>query len=313
MYYSNDKKRIGIIRGGTEGDYYASLNEGGDIILHIFENLSKKWDVVDIFIDKNGIWHLGGIAMDIPKILYKVDLVWNTAHHNLSYVLNGLAIPNINISSFSFLLKNNTDVLEEHVKVLDLKMPKKIVLPLYQEDFDGPLDLYIVKKSREILEKFSAPWIVKTFTPDTNMGIHLAKTFPELMNAIEDGIKHGKAILIEEFIYGKNVDMHSVSGFRGEDIYVFSPSSSTVGQARFPRDETEKIIQITKDLHEHLGVEHYLKSSFVLHPQRGVFVIDVSFSPDLKEDSHFHQACEFVGAKAYHVVEHILERVLEKN
>ena len=75
--------------------------------------------------------------------------------------------------------------------------------------------------------------------------------------------------------------------------------------------EKEKIIKITKDLHRHLGVEHYLKSNFVLHSRMGVFVTDISFSPDLRKDSHFHQACEFVGAKVHHIVEHILERALK--
>ncbi len=299
----NDKKRIGIIRGGVEGNYDASLREGGDIISNIFENLSEKWKVIDIFIDKSGVWHLGGIVMDISLLPEKVDLVWNTAHHNISNILDSFSIPNINISSFSFLLKNNTEVLEEHIKDLNLKMPKRIILPLYQADFDGPMDLYAIKKAKEVLEKFSAPWTVKTFTPDADMGIHLAKTFPELVDAIEDGVRHKKSILIEEFIYGKNVKMHSVGGFRGEDVYIFPPDN-------FLKEEKEKIIQITKDLHKHLGVEHYLNSSFVLHPQKGVFITDISFLPDLRTDSHLHKSCEFVGAKAHHIVEHILEKSL---
>lgn len=302
-----DKKRVGVLRGGIEGDYNISLSEGGDIILHIYENLSKKWEVVDIFIDKNGVWHLRGVIIEPSMLLYKVDLVWNTAHHSLAYVLDGLSIPNINISSFSFLLKNNTEVLEQHIKTLDLKMPKKIVLSAYQEDFDdGNIERYANKKAMKIFEKFSSPWIVKSYIDDQGMGIHIAKTFPELIRAIEDGVRHKKSILVEEFISGQNINMHSVGGFRGEDVYVFPPSS-------FPKDGKEKIIQITKDLHRHLGVEHYLRSDFVLHPQRGVFVTDISFSPDLKENSHFYQACEFVGARVHHILEHILERALEKN
>jgi len=303
-------KRVGILRGGPKGDYYASLREGGNIIAHIFENLAEKWKVTDIFIDKNGAWHLGGIEIEPSLIPDKVDLVWNTAHHSLADILNSLSIPNINISSFTILLRNDPEVLAEHIKNFDLKMPKKIVLPPYQEDFDGPLDLYIARKAREVLGKFSAPWIIKTFTFDASMGVHLAKTFPELKNAIEDGVKHQKSILIEEFIYGKNIDVHSVSGFRGENIYVFPCLPDRQTPSNFLKEEKEKIIQLAKNLHKHLEVEHYLKSSFILHPKRGIFITNMSFSPDLAEDSHFHQVCESVGAKAHQVIEHILEKAL---
>ena len=310
------QKRIGILRGGTEGDYDSSLREGGEIILHIFENLSEKWKVVDIFIDKTGVWHLGGIAISPSILPQKVDLVWNVAHHSMANILQSFSIPTINISSFSFLLKQENDVLREHIKELDLNMPKKIVLPLYQADFDGPSDLYVAKKAREVLGKFSAPWIVKTFTPDSDMDIHLAKTFPELMNAIKDGVKHKKSILVEEFISGKNASIHSVSGFRGEDVYVFPIYTDRPhynlpnGKASFSAEEKDQFMQTARDLHKHLGAEHYLQSNFVLHPKRGIFVTDISFSPDLKKDSHLSQSCELVGAQMHHIVEHILEKAL---
>lgn len=299
-----DKKTVGILRGGQIGDYHASLREGGEIISHIFENLSERFKVADIFIDLDGVWHLNGFQIEPAVLPEKVDLIWNTAHHSLINILNELSIPTINISALTSLLRNDLEILAEHVENFDLKVPKKLVLPTYQVDFDGPKDLYIKRKAKEVLSKFSAPWVVRTFTPDTNMGVHLAKTFPELMNAIADGVAHQKSILVEEFIYGRNIDTHSVGGFRGEDIYVFPPSNAN-------REEKDIIIQMARELHQHLGVEHYLKSTFVIHPKRGIFITEMSFSPDLKIDSHFHKICESVGAKMHHVIEHILNKTLK--
>lgn len=300
---SKTKKRVGIIRGGKGKNYEASLRQGGELISHIFENLSERWKVVDILIDKDGIWHANGIPISPADLTQKVELIWNTAHHSLANVLQGFSIPTINISSFSFLLQQESEVLRDHLKELDLKMPRKIVFPLYQEDFDGPVDLYVARKAREVLGKFSAPWIVKTFTEDVDMGIHLAKTFPELVTALQDGIRHQKSILVEEFIYGRNISLHSVGGFRGKGVYVFPPENLL-------KEEKEKFIQMAKDLHRHLGAEHYLNSNFVLHPKRGIFVTDVSLLPDLQPGSHLEKACDSVGAKVHHLVEHILEKTL---
>ena len=58
-------KRVGILRGGplprrnelwpreggTGNDYYSSLEKGGEIISHIFENLGEKYKTFDILVD----------------------------------------------------------------------------------------------------------------------------------------------------------------------------------------------------------------------------------------------------------------------
>ena len=48
------KKQVGILRGG-EHDYENSLRLGGELILYIIENLGDRFQVIDIFIDKNNI------------------------------------------------------------------------------------------------------------------------------------------------------------------------------------------------------------------------------------------------------------------
>ena len=91
-------------------------------------------------------------------------------------------------------LQNSKDMLREHVKNIGINIPRAIVLPVYQPDFDGPRDKYATKAAMKVFEKFPSPWIVKSFTPDLSMGIHLAKTFPQLVESIEDGVNHGQSI-----------------------------------------------------------------------------------------------------------------------
>ncbi|MBU0998967.1 hypothetical protein KKG24_01480 [Patescibacteria group bacterium] len=300
------KKKIGILRGGIGNNYRSSLQKGGEIILFISENLADKYKVIDILIDKQGNWHIGGVPVVPIDLIHKVDVFWNTAHPSFSNILDSLAIPNIGNSSFYSSLQNSKNLLREHLKQIDVQMPRAVILPLYQKDFDGPRERYAIKKAKEIHKKFSAPWIVKSFTEDSNMGIHLAKTFNELVSSIEDGAKHEKSILVEEFIAGKIASIHSASGFRGEDIYTF-PLGNTFGN--FSLDEKEKLAGLVKDLHRHLDAKHYLKSDFVLTPRGKVYLLEINCIPDLKLDSHFSQVCESVGAKMHHVIEHIIERV----
>lgn len=304
MQEIKSKKRIGILRGGMGENYHSSIRKGGEILSHIRENLSDSWKTFDILIDKEGIWHINGVPIQPADLMHRVDVVWNTAHSSISTTLQNLSIPYVGQESFHGALANSKDILREHMQKIGLDMPRSLVIPLYQEDFDGPRGRYAIKKAKEVHAKFPAPWIVKSFTEDKNMGIHLAKTFPELVDAIEDGVKHGKSILVEEFIAGKIASLHSVPMFRNEEVYVF-PLGNTFGI--FSADEKEKLSGLAKDLHQHLGASHYLKSDFLVNPRGKIYLLQIESAPDLKPGSHLEEVCGHVGTNMHQVVEHILE------
>lgn len=299
-------KKVGILRGGMGKHYKTSLQKGGEIISYISENLRDKYKVIDILIDKDNIWHCGGLPINPADLIHKVDLVWNTTHPNFSNILENLSIPNIGRGSFFSTFETSKELLRKHIKEIDVQMPRSMILPIYQEDFDGPRERYAIKKAKEIHAKFGAPWIVKSYTLDSNMGIHLAKTFPQLVDAIEDGMKHQNSILVEEFIAGKVASIHSLYNFRNEKIYTF-PLGNSFGV--FSTEEKTKLAFLAKDLHKHVGAKHYLKLDFILTKNGKVYLLQIDGIPDLKQDSHFSQVCISVGAEVHHVVEHILGSV----
>lgn len=308
---SNTKKRVGILRGGAGEHYESSLRKGGDIISYIYENLSDKYQPVDIFIDKDYTWHINGLPISPSDLVQRVDVVWNTSHPSLSNILDSLSIPNVGGSFFSSIMERNLpagrQVLREHMRKIGVQMCRHIILPVYQKDFDGPRERYSIKKAKEVFEKFGSPWIVRSLTSDSSMSVHLAKTFNELVAAIEDGVKHETSILVEEFIVGKVATLHSVAGFRGEDLYTFPPANVF---GNISADEKEKLILLAKNLHNHIGAKYYLKSVFVLHSRGKIYLIHIDSMPNLKPNSHFSEICESVGAKLDNIVEHILESAL---
>ncbi|MBI2631160.1 hypothetical protein HYW73_03040 [Candidatus Nomurabacteria bacterium] len=323
------KKRIGILRGGTGENYNHSLKKGGEIISYLFENLGEKYKPLDILIDKDGMWHAAGRPIQLADLMHRVDLVWNVAHANFSHSLESLSIPHLSPAPFFSALQSSKELLKEHLKKVGVKLPRSVVLPAYQEDFDLPSPRlrqgtaaqqkkeYAVRKAKEVFHKFSSPWVVKpawtdasrgrSFTEDRNMGIHLAKTFPELAEAIEDGVAHGKSILVEEFVSGRIATTHCVPGFRGRDVYIF-PVGDRLGT--FGPIEKEKLTALSEDLYRHLGGKHYLKADFVLDPRGKVYLLQMESEPDLRAGSHFSEACESIGAKMHHLIEHMLERTL---
>lgn len=302
------KKRVGVLRGGISGDYHASIQRGGEIISHIHENLEDKYKVLDVLVDADGVWHLSGVPILSSDLMHRVDIVWNAAHPSFSNILESLGIPFVGNGLFSHTLQNSRDMLRKHMAQIGVSMPRHFVIPVYQSDFDGPRERYSIKKAKEVHEKFGSPWIIKSYTEDANMGIHLAKTFNELVAGIEDGTKHEKSILVEEFIGGMVAAVHSVPHFRGKDVYTF-PLGNTFGS--FSGEEKIQLESLARGLFFHLGANHYLKTNFILTPKGRIYLTQIEGTPDLKPDSHFSQVVESVGAKPHHVVEHILERAIK--
>ncbi len=299
-------KRVGILRGGEGSYYHSSLKRGGDILSYIFENLGEKYKTLDIFIDKDNVWHLNGMPIRIADLSKKVDMVWNVSHPTISITLNSFGIPHVGANAFSHVLGSDSKhTLRGEMAKFGVSMPRSVIIPVYQKDFDGPRERYAIKKAKEVFEKFSSPWIVRSYTTESGMGIHFAKTFPELIHSIEDGVKHGVSILVEEFISGKVASVHSVPGFRGKSFYVFPPVGIF---GILSQQEKDKLALLSNDLHYHLGIKHYLKSNFILSKSGKVYLFDLECTPNLKPYSHFAQACESVGAKMEDVVEHILEQ-----
>ncbi len=296
-----NKIRVGVLRGGVDSCYKKSLTEGGNVIAHILENLSDKYKPVDILIDTNGIWHVNGVPIEPEGIAGKVDVIWNTLHPNLSKVFKDLSIPIVGVNYLNFLSPDNRVMLEKHMKEINVKMPRHLILPLYKEDIDGTKEKYATQKAKDVFEKFSSPWIVRPLVSDVSMGVHIANTFPELVNAIMDGIKHNHGIVVEELIIGKFASVHTLAGFRNKDIYSFPIIE------KFSSLEKEKLIFIAQKIYEHIDTNDYLKTDLILHPTKGIYLSDISSYPSLSEDSHLNQSCESVGAKTHHALASILE------
>jgi D-alanine-D-alanine ligase-like ATP-grasp enzyme len=298
------KKKVGILRGGKGKHYEKSLNKGGEIILHILEKLGDRYQVLDIFIDKNDIWHFAGKEIKPAELMHRVDIVWNVSSPSYSNVLQSFSIPTIGADVFHNSVIQNRALLEEHMKKVGISLPRYFVIPVYQKDFDGDKDKFVIKKAKEVHAKFAGPWFVKSFAHDANMGTHIAKIFPELINAISDCVEHNESILIEEFISGKNISTHAVAGFRNKENYIF-PNTENLSKL-----EKENLQKAAEQLHKHFNNPKYLHSEFVLDLRKGsnkIYLRNIEFNPDLSDNSHLSGACNAVGVNTHDIVAHILE------
>ena len=63
------KTRVAVLRGGPSSEYEVSLKTGEAVL----KSLPQKYEGVDVFIDREGVWHVHGIARTPADALKHVD------------------------------------------------------------------------------------------------------------------------------------------------------------------------------------------------------------------------------------------------
>lgn len=331
--------RVGVIRGGISSEYDVSLSTGAHVLAHLrSEPLSNKYQVIDFLLDKNGVLHYRGLPISIEKLHDKVDIIFNALHGDfgedgkLQQILDHWKIPYTGSGIFPSAMGYNKMLSKEMFKSIGIKTPDYVLLPVYKADIDGSKEDYILNKAREVWNKMPAPWIVKSLSGGSSIGIHMCKTYDDLVRAITDGVDHKVSILIEEMIIGKEATVGVIDKFRNQECYTlppieiqlpndkklfdyeakYDPRTREICPGNFKREDKAELEKLAKLIHKEFGLNHYSRSDFILHPTKGIYALEVNTLPGLTDKSLIPLALESVGSSMTEFIDHVLQMALGK-
>lgn len=278
--------RIGILRGG-KNNHELSLKNGAEML-----RLLGHHHVRDIYVDRHGTWHIQGLPVQPHDAVRGLDLVYNSLHafhpeiHN---VLDMHDVPHTSPSGMSMATLHHRSLAKKAFTVNEIKTP------LYREVPVGT-DVYALFRS------FPMPAIVKYFDrPDTEV-VYTIEDLERLINK--------EPVLLEEYIPGIKVHVVTIPGFRDESLYVLPPveihPDRHVAPSAFAHSIKEKLISIARKIHDVFSLKHYSGADFVVHPKRGIYLIRVHTTPDVREGSPLDSALRSVGSSIPQFVEHIV-------
>ncbi len=311
--------RIGVIRGGPSHLYDISLQTGA----HILEILSETHRPVDIFIDRDGLWHMGGLEKAPDKILKNVDVVWNGLHGSfgedgkIQEILKHHGVKFTGSDKYPSSIAMNKYLTKEHLKNLDIKTP---VYALVRQTDD------LKEKAKEIFSSIPHPMIVKPVRGGSSVGIKVVDNYVDLYKVLYDILSDQSDAIVEEYIKGKEASVGVVNYFRDQSTYVLPPIEirhkskkefldydtkyggeiEEVCPGNFTAKEKKEMERIAKLVHESLGLGHYSKSDFIISPKRGVYFLEVNTLPHLGKESLINKSLHSVGATAKDFVHHVL-------
>ena len=318
------KYRIAILRGGPSDEYEVSLSSGANVIKH----LSSNHSIVDIIIDKNANWYFQGVPISPADALNHVDVVVNALHGaygedgKVQQILNHIGIPYTGSGALASAIGMHKWRAKEIFKLVNIKTPraKKI-----SNDMD------IREQALLIFKTFTLPVILKPISSGSSVGVSVARDLKSIEESLISVFTYSKEILVEEYIKGKEATCVVAENFRDQEYYAFPPieivkhmdlafdnSMKYSGEieercpGNFSQIEKDAIMQASINAHKSIGARHYSRSDFIVHPTRGIYILEINTLPGLTENSLLPKALTAVGSNMKDFLEHLVLQALDR-
>lgn len=314
------RKKIVVLRGGPSSEFDISLKTGKSVI----DNLKEDHDITDIIIDKQGCWFCDGIEKSPSEIARGKDLFFNAMHGEygedgkIQELLESLGVPFTGPQRFGAVISMNKPKTKDIYKNLGFKTPHSTVLVK-----NRPID----EIAFELFRTFPMPVIIKPIDKGSSLGISIARDFQSLVETLTSLFLQSEKLLVEEYIKGKEATVGVIDGFRGQKHYALLPveiripkdkeffdntckyngSTDEICPGTFTTNESKEMQEIAKAVHEALGLRHYSRTDFIVHPRRGIFILETNSLPGLTNESLMPKGLEPIGSNYKEFLEHIVD------
>lgn len=321
------KIRVAVLRGGPSSEYEVSLKSGGEVL----KSLPEKYEGIDVFISKDGVWHVHGIQRSPTDALKHVDVAFLALHGQygedgkVQRILDHIGIPYTGSEAFASALAMN----KHHTKGALKRFGDKIKLAahkMFTRDDVAKLGVH------EIFRLSPHPAAVKPASAGSSVGIAIVRNFFELEEALAKALEHSDAVIIEEFVEGREATCGVLEGFRGERLYAlptveivpkkssaffdyeakYGGESLEVCPGNFDEATKRAIEEAARAAHQALGLRHYSRSDFIVHPKRGVYFLEVNTLPGLTPESLLPKSVRAVGASFPEFLDHVINLALDR-
>ncbi len=313
------KSIVGVLRGGPSSEYEISLKSGAVVL----RNMPEKFSARDIFIDREGFWHLGGIRRTPREISRTVSVVFNALHGEfgedgrVQEILESLGTPYTGSRNFASRLAMNKMLAKSFLAREGILMPKHALVEK---------DLWNRDTVERIFQTLVFPVIVKPLALGSSVGISIAKNFFDLEQAILRALSFSDQVMVEEYVSGREatgavlenwqnrreytlpiIEIVSLSenGFFDYDAK-YNGQSEEICPGRFNEDESREIRRLSALIHKVLGMRHYSRSDFIVRSNGEVVFLETNTLPGLTEESLLPKALRAEGVSLPEFIAHVV-------
>lgn len=342
-----EKLRVGLICGGTSCEHEVSLVTAKNVLLAMDP---AKYDVVPIFIDKNGFWHhfeADFLINSDTKVLLtdqtsqallttsnsrsvylpdnRLDVVFPLVHGpygedgTIQGFLKLARIPFVGAEVLGSAVGMDKDVMKRLLQGAGLPVGGFIAI---QKGKQHLIDL------EEIIRTFGFPLFVKPANLGSSVGISKAKNREELKSAIDMAFQFDRKILIEECIVGREIEcavlgneapIASVVGevrtthefYTYEAKYIEEVSQIEI-PANIPLEVSEKARRLAIKAFDVLCCEGMARMDFFLKEDGTVLINEINTIPGFTPRSMYPKLWEASGIVYAELIDRLLHLAIER-
>ncbi|HEX7724413.1 MAG TPA: D-alanine--D-alanine ligase [Candidatus Paceibacterota bacterium] len=317
--------KIGVIRGGPSAEHDVSLATGAAVLAAIRTKLDEHYEAVDVIIDTNGMWSIDDQPVTPTQAFRYFDIAWNALHGTfgedgkIQTLFESHGIPFTGSGSLSSAIGMNKVLTKRALKDAGIKSPysKEILSANVRKNVHFETDA--------LFTSFLFPAVIKPATSGSSVGVSIVRTKEDIPAALLAAAQHGDVVLVEEYIQGDEATCGVIDNFRGQKTYALPPieikpahdffdfhakysgQSEEIVPARFSSAIKAELEELAKRVHTLLGLRHFSRTDFMIHPRRGVYVLEVNTLPGMTEQSLIPKALRAVGSDLHELVHHIVQ------
>ena len=319
------KTRVGILRGGPSAEYEVSLDSGASVLKALREHHEDKYQPHDIFIDREGIWHMEGVAVKPESVAHKVDVVFNALHGTygedgkVQHFFEKHQIPFTGSGSLGSALGMNKVMSKAIFMEQGIKTPyaKQVESEYARTETD--------EIAKDLFVTFPMPAVIKPAASGSSVGVTIVKVLGDIGPALIEAARYGDVILIEEYIAGVEATCGVLEDFRGHKLYALPPveirphkgfydynakyahASDKIVPATFDDATKHQLEDLAKKVHNVLDLRHYSRTDFIVSPRRGIYTLEVNTLPGMTEESLMPIALVAVGSSLPEFIDHLIQ------
>lgn len=313
---------VGVLRGGPSNEYNLSLKTGAAILNALPED---SYETRDIFVDKQGTWHLHGTPATPARALSQLDVVLNAMHGGpgedgtVGRIVERAGVAYVGSQPSATWLSQNKIRAREALTAAGIKMPQAVSFSLND-------NLNTAQMAQQAFAKFAGPYVVKPALSGSSYGVRLVPTLHQLPDAIGDVLDEYGTALVEEYIQGREASVGVIENFRNEDLYVLPPAhviwpegakhldSQAHEEERvryqspssFSFEEKAKLADMARAAHVALGMRHFSHANIKLTPN-ALYLLEVDAIPHLYEAASFPIMLESIGSNLPAFLDHVIQ------
>ncbi len=290
--------RVGVLRGGQGDAYEQSLAHGALVLRSLPKDIYRT---VDIFIDRSGVWHIGGLPVSHSAVLQNVDVVYDGTGDSHGRMLEAMGVPHLGAHSIHTSLSNNRYLLRDRLEKAGIKTPQSIVIDW--KFFD---EKEVSEAVVSIFKKCAPPWRVQVFSRDIAKGSISCTTRESLHATLLKMAQLRIPVVVREEVFGTPAQILVIPGFRSTSEYTCIPTHSEKEHIRFSAEESSRMQEVAKSAYRAAGIPVYCTVQVVVTRSGRVYVTDVQACPKIHQENWIHRALSSVGSHIGDFLHHLI-------